>query len=684
MPAPATRREVVSERIHGHQVADPYRWLEDGTSPEVGAWIDAQNAWVAKNLGAVPGRSDLARELSRRLSIGSVSLPALRRHQGRLRLFFLRREPGQEQPVLYVRDGISGTDRALFDPKDDPPSAALDWYVPSSDGTLVAYGVSRGGTEDSTLFLLRVEDGTILQDRIPGTRFASVAWTPDGRSFFYSRHPKLGSVPAGEERLHRRIHRHILGTDPESDPVIFGEGLRLTDFPGCQLSPNGRWLLVPVQETFSQGSLYLADLDRKGPLELQRITPDGPYLYHATALDDAIVVLTNWGAPRFRLLSTDPEDPDRSRWRVLIEEHPTDPLEDFQIAGEQILALYQEASLARLERFDREGRSLGPIPLPGPGTSDGVAARPDLPDAFYHFETFETPPQIRHLDLEDGTDRPFQVSPGATATKLRIERHEARSRDGTRVPYFVVSLDSEGAPGPRAAVIHGYGGFGISFKPRFLRAPLVLLERGGLYVHAILRGGGELGEAWHDAACGARKPRTFEDLESVAEDLVARGLTVSERLAVLGRSNGGLTAGAIIIRRPELFRAAVLGVPLTDMVRYPRFSVGRAWESEYGSPDDPDAFRALLAYSPYHNVRDQTAYPAVLVTTAENDSRVDPLHGRKLVAALQRASTSGHPVLLRTERDAGHGAGTPVRKQVEETSDVYAFLVSELKLVQAP
>jgi prolyl oligopeptidase len=684
LPVP-TRREDIVDRLHGVDVADPYRWLEIAEDPAVSAWIDAQNALLERTLAEVAVRERLRARLGELLQIGSISVPQVRRTRtGGTRLFFSRREGRQDQPVLYVRDGVRGGDRTLFDP--NPLSLdgtlSLDWYEPSEDGALLAYGTSQGGSEDSTLRIRDVATGKDLPDVIEGTRHASIAWLPDGKRFFYTRYPKPGSVPSGEERYHRRIYEHQLGRAPDADPLIFGAELPPTDFPNCQVSPDGRWLVVSVSRGWNETELHVADL-AQAPRTFRRVTPPGKNRYFALPRRDALYVVTNEGAPRYQVFRADPREPARERWQPLLAEHPSDVIGNLEIVGRELLVSYQGGGISRLERFDLSGKSRGPIPLPTLGTSDGFSGLPDGSEAFYNFESFAAPPVIHRIDLPTSKTEVWEtVRADLSTADFLVSELDTRSRDGTRIPYRVVrhrsvALDS----GKNPVLLYGYGGFNERMQPRFSRSSYAFLERGGVYVQAVLRGGGEFGESWHRAGQLENKQNTFDDFIAVAEDLIQRKVTDREHLAIHGRSNGGLLVAAAITQRPDLFRAAIAGVPLTDMIRYPEFLIAKLWVPEYGSPEDEQQFATLLAYSPYHHVR-PAPYPAVLVTTAESDTRVDPLHARKFVAALQHATESAHPVLLRTERKAGHGAGTPVSKLVAELTDLYAFLFSELGMIE--
>ncbi len=682
MPLPEipTRRTDDGDDFHGTFVPDPYRWLEDDASEEVSAWVLAQNARTEAFLGDVPERPALRARLRELFRIGALSLPTIARlESGELRYFFTRRNGDDDQPRLFVRDGLHGEDRVLFDPNlaGEKTPTALDWYYPSPDGRLLAYGTSANGSEDSVLRVRDVATGADLAEAIPRTRHASVAWAKASDRFYYTRYPNAAAP--GEERYYRRLYEHVLGTDPASDALVFGAELGATDHPNVSTSESGRWLVVHVHKSWSESHVYVADSARS-PLVFQRFSPDSPALYEVSAHDARLYVLTNEGAPRFALYAVDPTRLERSAWQLVIPEHETDVLSSITICGDHVYASYMHDAASRLQRFTRDGTDEGAIELPTTGTSDGFSALVDGDDIFFNFESFATPPAIYRLSARGGQPELWQsTSTELDASAFQVMSRFAVSHDGTRVPYQIVhrrgtALESA----ENATLLYGYGGFNVSLLPRFSRANLSFVERGGVYVQANLRGGGEFGESWHAAGQLARKQNTFDDFRAVAKDLLATRVTRPERLAIHGRSNGGLLVAAAITQFPELFRAAVCGVPLTDMLRFERFLIAKLWVPEYGSAEDPDQFSFLYAYSPYHRVRTGEPYPAVLITTGESDTRVAPLHARKFAAALAAASSSGRPVLLRTELRAGHGAGTPASKAIAEWADIHAFLSAEL------
>jgi prolyl oligopeptidase len=677
---PATRREPIVEILHGVRVEDPYRWLEDGDDPEVQSWTREQGRHTRERLEAVPGRDALRRRLAALLAVGSISPPSP--HRGRY--FYLKRSGTQEQPVLYVREGLRGADRVLLDPArlSSDGASALDWFYPSPDGRLVAYGLSEGGSEQSTLRVLDVDGGADVADAIPWTRACSLEWLPDRRGFIYTRYPEPGTVPAGEEDYHRAVFEHRLGADWRDDAPIFGESLEAEDWPQVHLSPDGRWLGVSVSKGWTRTDVYLRD--RAGDSGFVPVAQGTEVLYGVTLRNDRLYLHTNLDAPRYRLLAADPARPGRESWRELIPEGG-DVLEGACVVGGRILALRLEDASSRLALHDLAGRKLQELDLPSLGSVAGIAGEWDSDEVFFGFSSYTRPPAVQRVDLASGALEVWQrvaADLDADAYAVRLER--CRSRDGTAVSMFLVHRKDRPEDGSGPALLTGYGGFGVSHTPAFGRGLIALLERGGLYAVAHLRGGGEYGEAWHRAGMLERKQDVFDDFVAAAEHLVSRKLAAPDRLGMLGGSNGGLLVGAALTQRPELFRAAVCQVPLLDMLRYHRFRIARLWIPEYGSPDEADAFRWLHAYSPYHRVVDGTAYPAVLLTTGESDSRVDPMHARKMAARLQAASASGRPVLLRVEARAGHGQGKPLSKALEEWTDVWCFLFAELGIGLRP
>jgi prolyl oligopeptidase len=678
---PPSRIDNIVDQVHGVAVPDPYRWLEDAESTEVKEWVARQNALTRQVLDAVPGHEVITARLDALLDVGSIGTPAPRKG----RYFYTRREGKQNQPVLYVRQGLRGPDRPLVDVNAlaADGTVALDWWYPSRDGRLLAYGLSEHGSEQSTLHVRDVLTGADLPDTITRTRACSLAWLPDGSGFYYTRYPEAGTVPAGEENYHRHLYRHALGTDPATDPVVFGIGRPAEDWADARLSPGGRWLVVTESKGWSRTEVYLRDLhDPQG--DFRPLMEGVEALFHVTVRDDRFYVHTNEGAPRYRLFRVDPLRPDRADWKEVIPEGE-DVLEGVAVIGDVLVADYMSRASSRLRLFEHSGTLLHEVPLPVLGTLAGLGGEWDGDEFLFGFQSFTVPASIYHVDLKTlpGPVNPVlwdRVAVNIDLDNYTVEQAEYPSMDGTPVTMFLAYRKGLMKDGNNPTLLYGYGGFNISLTPLFSSTRFVFLERGGLLAVANLRGGGEYGETWHQAGMLGNKQHVFDDFLAAAGWLIDQSYTGPEHLVAQGGSNGGLLVGAALTQRPDLFRAVVCQVPLLDMVRYHRFLIARLWVPEYGSADDREQFCWLYSYSPYRRVRDGERYPAVLLATAESDTRVDALHARKMTARLQAASASGQPILLRLEPKAGHGAGKPRSKVLEELSDVWSFVFWQLGL----
>ncbi|HEX9427329.1 MAG TPA: prolyl oligopeptidase family serine peptidase [Candidatus Polarisedimenticolia bacterium] len=673
---PPSRSEETAETIHGVRVADPYRWLENGSSPEVGRWVEAQNAYAGELLEARPGRRVVRKRLESLLSIGTVGVPEVRGN----RYFYTKREGKTDQPILYVRDGLHGADRALVDPNklSKDGTAALDWWYPSEDGSLLAYGVSTSGDEKSTLQVLTVATGALHPDTIPRTRYCSLAWLPDGGGFYYTRYPAPGEAPAGGENYNRHVFFHRLGDDPAKDPKIFGQGRKPEEMIEISLSRDGRYLVLSVAEGWARNDLYVRDLTLKGGAPIA-IAEGQDALFQGEVEGETLYLMTNWGAPRFRLFAVDLRKPGRDDWKLVIPESSA-VLNQARYVGGRIAALYLKDASSRLSLYAPDGKKLQDVTLPMLGTIESVSGRHDGKEAFFDFSSFTMPPAVYRLDLATGIGDIWErVTSDVDLRGFEVKQVFYPSKDGTRVSMFLVHRKGLVQDGDNPTLLYGYGGFNINMTPAFSRANVLWLERGGVYAQPNLRGGGEYGEAWHRAGMLGQKQNVFDDFIAAGEWLIANRYTSSDRLAIRGGSNGGLLVGAALTQRPDLFRAVVCAVPLLDMLRYQNFQIARLWIPEYGSAESADAFRWLYAYSPYHHVTPGTSYPSVLIMTADSDSRVDPMHARKMAARLQSATgSSGHPILLRTESKAGHGVGKPLSKMIDDATDEWTFLLWQL------
>jgi prolyl oligopeptidase len=674
---PLTPTGDAVEVLHGDAVRDPYRWLEDGDDPATRTWTDRQNTLTETWLDAVPGRAAIRRRLDELLAIGAISVPT----PARGRYFYQRRDGRQNQPILYARDGVDGEDRVAVDPNalDPAGTTALDWYYPSDDGRLLAYGLSRDGSEQSVLHVLDVAAGTSLPERIDRTRAADLAWLPDASGFYYTRYPAAGAVPDGEEHYHRAIYFHALGADPAEDELVYRPREK-EHWPGVGLSPDGRWLLVSVARTFDQTDLYLGDRAAGGTAPpLAAVAEDLPFSFDGEVVRGRLYLRTNLHAPTYRMYEVDPARPERGHWRELVPPRADAVLDGAKVVGDRLVLSYLERASSRLRLADLDGGLRREVTLPTLGSLFGLGAEWDGHELFFGFSSYTVPPSVYRLDVDTDEQSLWRrVEADVDPAQYEVGQVSLPSRDGTPVTMFLVHRRGLARTGDAPTYLTGYGGFNISMTPAFSRSLLLWLEHGGLVAVPNIRGGGEYGESWHQGGMLGRKQNSFDDFIAAAEWLIGERYTRPERLAVAGGSNGGLLMGAVLTQRPELFRAVVIQVPLLDMLRYHRFLIARLWIPEYGSPDDAEAYGWLRAYSPYHHVRPGTAYPAVLLATAESDTRVDPMHARKMTARLQAATTSGRPVLLRLEARAGHGAGKPLAKVLDELTDTWTFVFSEV------
>ncbi len=711
---PAARGPVVDD-LHGRSVPDPYRWLEDPASPGTKAWSAAQDDLFAEHVARWPGRDHVAASVSSLLATGSVGVPAVRR-RGRPggdvvdQHVLMRREPAAEHAVLLLRttaeDGTA-VERVLVDPAVLDPSGAttLDAWSLSREGDLLAYQLSEGGSEESVLRVMDVDTGLDVDGPVDRARYSPVAWLPVGRDgtrrLFYVRRLTPELLADGEKQYHRRVYLHVVGTPTADDVEVFGDGLDMTNYYGVGTSHDGRWLLVSASAgTAPRTDVWLADLASSSPERPDlRAVAVGLDAEHGAWVgrDGRLYVHTDLDAPRGRLCVTDPTTPTPEHWVDLLPEDPEAVLADVAVLDhhelpEPLLLVSRtrhavgEVAVHRLV----DGRHLNDVALPGVGSVGALV--PPLTErdrAWFTYTDHTTPGRVmlldaRSLGLTTWELPPGEPPPGSDVTARQVEYTSA---DGTVVRMVVVArTDSlvDGRPtAPAPTVLYGYGGFGISLNPGYSATTLTWVRAGGVYVVANLRGGGEEGEEWHRAGYRDRKQNVFDDLHAAADRLVADGWTTPDRLAVSGGSNGGLLVGAALTQRPEAYAAVLCSAPLLDMVRYEQHGLGVTWNDEYGTAADPTELGWLLSYSPYHHVHEGTAYPAVLFTVFDGDSRVDPLHARKLAAALQHATTSpveDRPVLLRREADVGHGARS-LSRTVGLSTDGLLFLAHHTGLV---
>ena len=697
---PKAKSETVIDDYHGRRIADPYRWLEDSAAPETRQFVAAQNAYTSSVLENIPGRDELRRRVEKLLTIGRVASPRI----GGNNYFYERRDGRQNQAVIYARQGRGGNgtqskDRALIDVNALAPDGtiALDWWYPSEDGKYVAFGTSPNGSELSTLQLIETSSGRLLAEKIERTRSASLAWLPDSSGFYYTRYPRPGDVPAGEEMYNRRVFFHQLSSagnaEGAQDPLIFpADGVELTpqQWPNVSLSNDGRWLLVEVSEGWTKTELYLKDLSSKdislrdpaAPQgRFQRITTGGNFLYHAEVLDGQLYITSNEGAPRFRVFKVACAAAGRANWQEIIPESDAVIEGHAAIIARKLFVHSVRNASSQLSLFDLDGKPRAQVTMPALGSIFDLGGNWNSESGFFGFISYAVPPTVFEVTLDGQTTEWARMESGIDPARYQVEQLWFNSKDGTRVPMFVVSKKGLLKNGQAPTLLSGYGGFNVGRTPFFNRnVMLLLLEAGGVYVDVQLRGGNEFGEDWHRSGMLEKKQNVFDDFIAAAEHLIAEKYTDAEHLAIQGGSNGGLLMGAALTQRPDLFRAVVCQVPLLDMLRYQGFQIAKLWIPEYGSSDDPEQFEYLYAYSPYHHVKAGTRYPAVLFMTAESDTRVDPMHAVKMAALLQAeaANDSERPILLRVDAKAGHGVGKPITKLVDDAVDVWSFLFWQL------
>jgi prolyl oligopeptidase len=681
-PYPETRREHVVDTIHGQRVADPYRWLEDDTRPDVQAWMKAQDELARTRLAALPRRDQLAARLREVMYFDAIGAPAHRNG----RYFYTRKHATKEKVVVYWKQGTGGTERVLFDPEtwSTDGSAGLGGWWPSRDGRLVAYAKKENNSDESTTYIRDVASGEDLSDVIAGTKYAEVSWAPDGAGFYYTWVPPIGGpVTVADRPGFAELRFHRIGGDPARDAVVHPATRNPQTFLGGGVSWDGRWLVAVVQHGWVSSDVYVRDLAR-GDARWQPLAVGMPANYFVTAWKDRFYVLTNDGAPRYRVFAVDPQRPARAEWKEIVAERADATLENLAVVGGKLALTYLRDAQSQLAIHDLDGRFVREVALPPLGTTAGMSGYPDEDTAYFHYTSFTEASVIYQTSIASGAVKEWsRVRLPVDLSNVVAEQVRYRSKDGTAVTMFLIRRADARRDGNQPVILYGYGGFGVSLTPTFSSARAVWLERGGMLAIPNLRGGGEYGEDWHKAGMGTRKQTTFDDFIAAARWLVAEGWTRSDRLAIHGGSNGGLLVGAAMTQAPELFRAVVCAVPLLDMVRYHLFGSGKTWIPEYGSAEDPAQFAALYSYSPYHRVRDGVRYPALLMMSADHDDRVDPMHARKLTAAVQHASSSTaaatvRPVFLRIEANAGHGGADLVRQQVESSADLYAFLIQQL------
>jgi prolyl oligopeptidase len=677
---PPTERGDTVDQIHGVTVADPYRWLEDATRPDVQQWMEAQHQAARAQLDRLPRRREIAARIAALSYFDAPDAPVQRKG----RLFWQRKHRDKEKRVLYWKQGERGSEAILLDPNtwSADGSTSLGEWVPSPDGKRLAFQRKLNNSDEAVLHVIDVASGKELPDVIPGAKYGNVKWTPDSEGFYYTWIPPISDqVPVADRPGFAELRFHRLGGDPARDAIAFPATRNPQTFVDGDVTDDGRWLVASVRHGWNSTDLYLKDRNRKG--DWQTVVKGVNALFQVKTGGDRLYVFTNESAPRFRVMAIDPRRPARKDWKEVIPEGDA-TIEDMEIVGGHILLSLLRDAASAVEVHRRDGALVHRLPVPPLGRVSDVHGTFGEDAAYFQYTSFTERGLVFKASMKSGAlDEWARVAVPFDAATIEAEQIRYRSKDGTEVSMFLVHRKGAARDGRNPTILFGYGGFSQPMLPTPVAGSwqwpwAAWFEMGGMLAIPNLRGGNELGEAWHEAGMLLNKQNVFDDYIAAARTLIDQKWTSPERLAAMGRSNGGLLVGAALTQAPELFKAVVCGVPLIDMVRYHLFGSGKTWIPEYGSADDAKQFAVLHGYSPYHRIKDGVAYPAILILSADSDDRVDPMHARKLTAAIQHASSSGAPVLLRIEQHAGHGGADLVRQTVESGTDTFAFLAHEL------
>ncbi len=677
-PYPASRTVDAADTIFGTKVADPFRWLEDVSAAEVQDWMKAQDDFARGELAKAPERDAIAARLRELFYIDAISIPIHRKG----RYFYSRRHATKEKSVVYWKEGKNGAEKVLFDPNEwskDGSTSLGGWSV-SWDGKKVAYQVKKNNSDEATLYLMDVATGKKSDiDVIEGAKYASASWTPKGDGFYYTWLPVDKSVKISDRPGFAEVRFHSLGSDPKKDTIVVPKTGDPTKFINAEISRDGKFLFRYVHHGWTASDVYFRDM-KSGKQDVWTPLAEGRKAhFNVEAFNGKLYVHSDEDAPRWRVFEVDPAKPERKAWKEVIAERKDATLEAVSIIGGKFALSYLKNATGMLEIREMDGKLVREVPLPGIGSVGGPVGLSDEDEAYFSFESYTMPREIYSTSMKTGkTDRYARIVVPIDAAPYMVDQVFYPSKDGTRVSMFIVRRKDAKKDGKNRVLLYGYGGFLNSETPAFLGSIYPWLERGGIYAVPNLRGGGEYGEEWHQNGMLLKKQNVFDDFIAAAEFLIKEGYTQSDRIAIKGGSNGGLLVGAAVTQRPDLFSAVLCGVPLLDMVRYHLFGSGKTWISEYGSADNEEQFKALFAYSPYHHVKEGTKYPPVLMLSADSDDRVDPMHARKFAAAMQKASVGG-PVLLRIERNAGHGGADLVKAAVEQNADQIAFALAHTR-----
>ncbi len=678
---PSTHTDI----LHGEAIGDPYRWLEESASTETTNWISAQAHLASAILDKIPGRAHIHQRLTTLWNYARSGIPF--RRGGR---YFVERNDGlQDQNVLCWMNTLDDEPQVLLDPNQlaTDGTVALSSYAVSNDGRYLAYGLSASGSDWQEYRVREIETGQDRDDLVRWVKFSGAAWRQDNKGFYYSRYdaPQAGTEYKGANFYHK-LYYHRLGDRQADDQLVYERPDHKDWNFGGWVTEDGAYLLIYVGKgTLRENALFYMVLDgeagSRGENGVIELLPDFDASYSVIGSDGStLYIMTNHNAPLYKVIALDLDNPAPDNWHTIIAES-TDVLQGVSFINDTLIALYLHNAHSQVQLFDKNGTPTRTINLPGIGSVSGFGGRQRHTETFYSFASFTTPGNIYRYDTVTGASTLlFEPEIDFRSTDYETEQVFYESKDGTKIPMFLTYKKGLKRDGTNPTYLYGYGGFNIPLTPSFSESNLVWLEMGGIFAQANLRGGGEFGQAWYDAGKLHNKQNVFDDFIAAAEWLIANDYTSTPRLAIGGGSNGGLLVGACLTQRPDLFGACMAAVGVLDMLRFHKFTIGWAWVSDYGSPDDPDDFKTLLAYSPYHNIKPGTAYPPTLITTGDHDDRVFPGHSFKFAAALQSGQGGDAPVLIRIDTKAGHGAGKPTSKKIDEAADRWAFLIEALDM----
>ena len=680
---PPTRRDDVADVLHGLRLADPYRWLEDEKAPEVQTWMEVQDQHTRAELAKLSGRDAFEKRLSELFYFDAISAPMNQKG----RYFYTRKHANKEKTVVYWRAGETGAETVLFDPNEwskDGTKGLGGWW-PSHDGRYIAYNVKENNADEAVMHVFDLTTGKDLPEVIAGTKYGSPSWTPDGKGFYYTWVPEVGNgVTIADRPGFAELRFHRLGTAPAQDTLIHPATGNPKTFLHGAVSRDGHWLMVAIQHGWNSSDVYYKDA-RKPAAAWTPLAVGIEATFDVVVWKDRFYITTNDGAPRYRVFKVDPRTPDlannRKAWQELIPQSDA-TLERATVIGGHLVLTYLRNAASEIELRTLDGKPVRKLALPGIGTSIGLEGDPDEDTAYFAFTSFTDPQVIFKTSVASGKTQEWaRIKLPIDTSKMVTEQVFYPSKDGTKISMFIIRHKDAQRTGKNPTILYGYGGFNVNLTPAFAATRAFWIEQGGVYAIPNLRGGGEYGEDWHRAGMLLKKQNVFDDFLAAADKLIADGWTAPQHLAIQGGSNGGLLVSAAMTQAPEKFKAVICAVPLIDMIRYHLFGSGKTWIPEYGSAEDPEEFKVIAAYSPYRKAVEngQVHYPALLMDSADHDDRVDPMHARKFVAAVRHAQAGAAPVLLRIERNAGHGGADLVKQQVDRAADQFAFLLSLLK-----